>query len=149
MDNTHMGVLIDELLRQSVLSADESEFLTSLRIPYNGDADMWHRKAAIDAKVAQAVAAGTVEVAHQPPAFDAPRLHVVSDYIGEGCQGMKSMADGKQYDSRSQYYRSLKEKGLVIHESGCEPKPREVNHGSDDVLKRQIYEAMEKVNSRH
>lgn len=33
--------------------------------------------------------------------------------MGEGVQGIKSMADGKLYDSKSAYRKSLKEKGLV------------------------------------
>ena len=40
-------------------------------------------------------------------------LSVHSDNIG-GIQGLKSMADGKMYDSKTAYYASLKEKGYEV-----------------------------------
>lgn len=39
--------------------------------------------------------------------------YIQSDSLG-GVQGLKSMADGKNYDSKSAYYASLKEKGYEV-----------------------------------
>lgn len=39
--------------------------------------------------------------------------YVQSDNMG-GVQGLKSMADGKMYDSKAAYYASLKEKGYEV-----------------------------------
>jgi len=38
---------------------------------------------------------------------------IISDHMGNGVNGLKSMGDGKLYDSKSQYRKSLKEQGLV------------------------------------
>jgi len=42
------------------------------------------------------------------------RLYVHSDYMGSDIHGLQSMADGKKYDSKSAYYKSLKAHGCEI-----------------------------------
>jgi len=64
-----------------------------------------------------------------------------SDSLGEGVQGMRSMADGRLYDSKSQYYRSLKEKNLVINEPGMvKSKPDSFNEKKFDQAFKQALE---------
>lgn len=43
-----------------------------------------------------------------------PSHYCSSDALGEGVQGVFNPADGKTYDSRSAYYKAVKDKGLVI-----------------------------------
>lgn len=45
---------------------------------------------------------------------DLPAPAIVSDRMTGGINGMLSMADGKHYDSKSAYYKSLKERGCEI-----------------------------------
>lgn len=54
---------------------------------------------------------------------------------------LRSMADGKVYTSKSEYYRSLKEKGLEIDDR---PRMREVNRPEHDLsdLKGDIAHAI-------
>ena len=40
-----------------------------------------------------------------------------SDSLGEGVRGVFNPADGKTYDSKSEYYKAVKAKGLVIDDS--------------------------------
>lgn len=74
---------------------------------------MWARKHFIDEKIAQAIADGVVqEVEREEVGVRRAGFYTQSDYIPSG--DLKSMADGKMYDSKSKYYKSLKEQGMVI-----------------------------------
>jgi hypothetical protein len=46
--------------------------------------------------------------------FTAKRIYVASDYMGEGVKGLQCMADGKQYDSKSEYYKAVKAAGCEV-----------------------------------
>lgn len=149
MSKTTQNVLNEDLIKAEIVTADDLDFLDTLRIPYNGDGDLWHRKHALDAKIFRAISDGVVSVVETNNSFIAPRVYTISDDLGFGCTGMKSMVDGKMYDSKSAYYKSLKEKGVVIHEAGCEPKkPQENSRREDDKLRRQISENMDMLASR-
>ena len=57
---------------------------------------------------------------HAPAPSNDKRSHLsspnfVRDELG-GLHGLQSMSDGKQYDSKSKYYRSLKDQGAHIVE---------------------------------
>lgn len=45
---------------------------------------------------------------------DLPAPYVVTDNLPGGIHGMRSMSDGKMYDSKSAYYASLKRSGHEI-----------------------------------
>jgi hypothetical protein len=60
--------------------------------------------------------------------------------IRDGLDGMFSHADGKQYDSKSAYYRTLKETGHRIIEAG--ERPRYTDNGPS---KAEVGEAFCKV----
>lgn len=59
-----------------------------------------------------------------------PRLMIISDHH----EPFKSMADGKMYDSKSVYRRTLKERGLEeVGNEYVEPKPFEPEGVEQDV----------------
>lgn len=123
---TYMNVDCDQLL--SILSQEELDFVSDLRIPYIGGGGLWARKHSIDEKIRIALASGVIEEVEQEAiSGNRPNFYVQSDYIPSG--DVKSMADGKTYDSKSKYYKSLKEKGMVIvgDEKIRPQKPKEVN----------------------
>lgn len=70
---------------------------------------------------------------------------VVRDYM----EPMQSMADGREYDSRSSYYKSLKEQGMEIvgNDSGIEnpgPKPYK-----PEGVGQSIKDAMDQLDAGH
>ena len=65
-------------------------------------------------------------------------FYVQSDYMPSGA--LKSMADGKTYDSKSQYYRSIKNAGLVVM-GNDKPNKTEAN----EVTGRDIKDAIERI----
>ena len=77
---------------------------------------------------------------------------LIFDTMPGGIHGMKSMADGKQYDSKSRYYRSLKDHGCVIvgNDSSHTTNRRgfSIQEGptSDDVV-GDIKKSIEQLNS--
>ena len=60
--------------------------------------------------------------------------------IRDGLDGMLSHADGKQYDSKSAYYRTLKETGHRILETGERPE-----YDAAGPSKADVGEAFQKV----
>jgi hypothetical protein len=114
-----------ELLK--ILSQDDLDFVLNVRIPYNGGAGLWARKHYIDEKISSALASGEIKRIEKAPIKRGYAPNVISDYVQGG--HLKSMADGKTYDSKSRYYKSLKERGMVIvgDEKVKPPKPKEVD----------------------
>jgi hypothetical protein len=57
------------------------------------------------------------------------KVYITSDYINGSPDGVvRSMGDGKIYDSKSKYYKHLKSEGLVIADEPPKPqKPKEVD----------------------
>lgn len=92
---------------------------------------------------------GVYDVNKQRPKSTGPkRSHLSTPNIvfdNLGFHGIKSQADGKQYDSRSRYYRSLKEQGahIVEHKAPKGFKPH-VMKGSGSDIKRSIQELKSK-----
>ena len=64
------------------------------------------------------------------PTYFGP-INIISDNLGT--QGVFNPADGKRYDSKSQYYQSLKDAGCVVMEAGMD-KPRK-QRGNYDCAK--------------
>lgn len=50
---------------------------------------------------------------------------LISDTLPGGVNGMRSMTDGKQVDSKSAYYADLKARGLAVEEPGIHHKKPE------------------------
>lgn len=81
---------------------------------------------------------------YQAPKYRGPRSvfacpQIVRDDIGE----LRSMQDGKIYDSRSAYYQSLKDGGSRIIEAGEEPVAKDAQ--GDKITKHEIAAALNKV----
>jgi hypothetical protein len=102
---------------------DGQWFISGCPIPYSAQLDQWNRKTLIDEKVSKA----NLEV-HKTPDFIAPKIYINSDDLGIG--GIVNQADGKTYDSKSEYYKSIKAKGLVIDDS---PKARPSTPKTKDI----------------
>ena len=76
------------------------------------------------------------EYSHNPLVYDPnwqpPVVAVMGDSLGEGVKGVFNPADGKTYDSKSEYYKAVKAKGLVIMGDDAptkraEPKKETIN----------------------
>jgi len=114
----YMNVLVSDLLANEIFTQEEWGFLDTLKIPYPSrvgiDSNaLWREKRRLDGLVLDAIACGKVKQIEQEVVERRRAAYVQTDCMGEGAQGIQSMADGKLYDSKSAYRRSLKEKGLV------------------------------------
>lgn len=142
-----MDVKVEDLLN-GILSQEEIDFVVNLRIPYNDRSGMWIRKQIIDQKIKSAVNEKRVNVVEYEIAQVRKGPQVISDYAGTDINGIQSMADGKYYDSKSAYRRSLKEKGYV--ELGNDAPTAEKAKGlsaniCEKELKRDIKTAIEQL----
>jgi hypothetical protein len=70
------------------------------------------------------------------------KVYVQSDYIESG--SIKSMADGKIYDSKSKYYQSVKDAGCVIVGN----EKQQANKGVNELTQRDVKNAIERLRSR-
>lgn len=136
----------EELLK--VISKEDYDFIEDLRIPYpdrNGNSSsLWAEKHRIDNIIDKAVNDGKISPVTCEP-FESSRagFYAQSDYISGG--SIQSMADGKQYDSKSQYYKSLKDGGYHIMDERPKEKKREFE---SDLTGRDIKNAIERLKSR-
>jgi hypothetical protein len=77
-------------------------------------------------------------------------VHVISDDLG--IKGVRNPNDGKFYDSKSQYYKSLKAQGCFI--TGNEEPPKERKQRGDFDCRKELAQAidetgfMEKINGK-
>ena len=69
-------------------------------------------------------------------------FYVQGDYVPGG--EIKSMADGKIYDSKSKYYQSVKDAGLVVVGTDKIKQKRE----ADTVTERDVKQAIDILKSR-
>ena len=109
---TYMGVASDNLIG-AVITQEEFDFVSGLRIPANDINGLWLKKRIIDRKIVEALESGKVERVSYEPVIRQNGPQIISDYAGSGINGFKSMADGKYYDSKSAYRKDLKSRGLV------------------------------------
>lgn len=84
---------------------------------------------------------------------DLPAPALILDRMTGGVNGMLSMADGKHYDSKSAYYKSLKERGceIVSDDSAHQMENlvnREVDRGpSDEDIRKAVIDARDLLTS--
>lgn len=107
-----MNVQSDDLLAANVLNEQELAWLDKLRIPLNDVGDDWNEKRRIDSLVAKAIADGLVKEIQRAPVVRQRAAYVISDDLGTS--GVLNHADGKVYDSKSEYYKAVKAAGCVI-----------------------------------
>jgi hypothetical protein len=70
-----------------------------------------------------------------------PAPHVISDHL----PGVRNMADGRVYDSKSEYYRAVKSAGCEIVGSEAERMANRGNVAKPEVSRDEIGEALHKV----
>ena len=141
----YMCVKVEDLLN-SVITQEEWDFVSNLRIPVSDLTGLWLKKQIIDQKVTQAIESGAVVCVVSESATKQSATNIISDYTGGGIDGIQSMADGKYYDSKSQYRKELKRRGLVElgNDAPREAKPMEANICERD-LKRDIAQAIQQL----
>lgn len=121
---SYMNVAENDLL--SVLTKEELDFASNVRIPYTGGGVLWARKHAIDAKV---VGLPVIQHTHE--------IRRSANVISDCLDGVVNPADGKTYDSKSQYYAALKAKGCHITD-GSPVQRQETNHDVSKELKAAL-----------
>lgn len=120
---THEGYSHKDLIK--LLGKKDGEwFIAGCPIHKSAPLDQWDRKRRVDAIIHEA----KLKI-HKSPDFIAPKIYLNSDDLGT--KGVFNPADGKKYDSKSEYYKTVKAKGLVINDSATaqllKPKLKEIN----------------------
>lgn len=125
-----------------IITASEREFYDNARIPYAGDMLLWFRLYSIHEKMASNLdkvkgeKLGGVSVAHNVPGL-------ITDYIAGPNGAIIGQHDGKHYDSKSEYYKSLKASGHIVHEAGMHKEKREQR--GDYNCRKELKEAAQKA----
>lgn len=110
----YMNVLVSELLAHKVFTQKEWEFLDTLRIPVNDTEGLWFKKRLLDIRVKESLRDGLIKEVEPDVIERGQSAYVQSDSLGEGVQGVFNPVNGKKYDSKSSYYRAVKDAGCVI-----------------------------------
>lgn len=97
----------------SHLTEDENKFIQHIHVKFN-DMKSWLFLLRIQDKVEQLIKDGVVDVVVYEPINLGMNYYVQSDYINGAGGYIQSQADGKIYDSKSAYYKSVKEAGCVV-----------------------------------
>lgn len=97
-----------------VLGAEDGAwFIGGCRIAFSGSTtDDWQRKCRVENAISDAIAKGEIAPIPESEIFIAPRISVISDDLGK--DGVFNPANGKRYDSKSAYYRAVKDAGCEI-----------------------------------
>lgn len=133
---------IEETELLKIISQDNLCFVANIRIPYGEGAGLWARKHFIDEQITQALEAGEIkEIPRIPATPTRARFYTQSDYVPGG--QIKSMGDGKIYDSKSRYYASLKDQGLHIVDYDRKPKIID-----SDITGKDVKNAIEQLKAR-
>lgn len=138
---TILGVLADDLLKTKVISKIEAKFLYELKIPIHGGLELWQRKDGIENKVLLAVNKEIVQEYKSAPSKYSI-VNVISDDLGT--KGVRNPVDGKVYDSKSAYHKSVRAAGCQV--VGNEPIPakkREIRGDFD--CRREVAQAIERT----
>lgn len=130
-----------DFVTAGVLTKSEADFYDNMRIPYMNGASHWYKLYAIQEKISASLhdvigeKLGSVATAYG----SIPGL--ITDYIAGPGQAIVGHHDGKVYDSKSEYYKSLKASGHIIHEAGMNKKREQ--RGDYNVTK-ELKEAAQK-----
>lgn len=124
-----MSLIIDEMLAEGKLTEQEYQLFTTPMCDLGGNT---LSAVQISDKVDAYLREKNKHFIPKP----VQNVMLISDCIAGGA--IKSMADGKMYDSKSKYYQHLKEKGCFINESPMTlPKPQ-LNEISGKDIKNVI-----------
>lgn len=128
-----------ELLEKNILTQEEIDKYSNLRIPYPAPSDvdvssLYRFRDDVQYKVEKAINEKLIEP-RKSCAFYERTFQVISDRLGEGVQGVLNHADGKIYDSKSSYYKAVKAAGCEIVGNDAPTEPRKEIRGNFDVSK--------------
>jgi hypothetical protein len=141
---SYMNVKSDDLL--AVLTQDEIEWASTVRIPYISTGDAWYKKHHIDSRIVKAIADGVIQEIPREVVTTQRGGHIIGDYIAGPGDAVKSMADGKMYDSKSAYRKSLKAQGMVELGNDAPTTCKEPEYKiCEKELKRDISEAIQQL----
>lgn len=132
---------------KSVLNKKEYSFyIKGQPIPLYGSSDLWLLSNSIHSKIEKALVDGKISGFELGSVARSTASYVISDDLG--INGVFCHADGKMYDSKSQYYKSVKEKGYEVVGNDLpveafEAKP--VYNVSDKEMHKDISEAMKQL----
>lgn len=73
--------------------------------------------------------------------------NLIKDDLPGGVMGMRSMADGKMYDSKSRYYRSVRAVGAEIVGNDTKPVGRPAPNAAEYI--REVVTAREQIAGNH
>jgi len=140
----YMNVKCSDLTANSVLSEEDVAWAANVRIPYNSSNGEWAKLQRIQMCVVDALSAGTIKEVDRESVKIMRGPQIISDDLG--IQGVFNPANGKTYDSKSQYYRAVKEAGCEVlgTDAPREAKPIEAKICEND-LKRDIAQAIQQL----
>lgn len=78
------------------------------------------------------------------PNFKIPSFRVISDHLGEGVRGLQSMADGKMYDSKSEYYKAVKAAGCEVVGNDA-PREHKAETRGDFVTAKEVADTIKRL----
>lgn len=142
----HMNVRCADLVANGVISGDEADWVTSVRIPYNATGDQWLEKHRIDRLVTKALSDRVVSEVERESVIIQRGPQIVSDYINGPGGALQNQADGKMYDSKSQYYKAVRAAGCEVlgNDAPTVAAPMEAKM-CENELKRDIAQAINQL----
>lgn len=78
------------------------------------------------------------------PHYTPPSFRVISDTLGEGVQGLLNHANGKKYDSKSEYYKAVKAAGCEIVGNDA-PRERKAETRGEFVTAKEIADTIKQL----
>lgn len=139
---TILGVLAQELEDKKILSKEDLKFLNGLKIPLLDGYELWTRKDQIENKVLLAIKNGIVREYKPSSPNKLYSFNVISDDLG--LKGVHNPADGKTYDSKSAYYKAVKNAGCqIVGNEQPSTKKREVQGDFD--CRREVSQAIDRT----
>lgn len=112
-----MDCCLDEAVKKRILTKADAAFLVNHRIPAKDgipDSRLWRKLLQIQDKMDDAIQSGRIKKLKYEAASESKKFYVISDHLGEGASGVLNPVDGKKYDSKSAYYRTVKEAGCYV-----------------------------------
>lgn len=142
---TYRDITDEDLL--TVITPEDLKFVQALRIPYQGDecAGLWARFHMVNHQITVALKSGKIKpIPKTPVAATRAGFYVQSDYVPGG--EIQSMVDGRKYDSKSKYYKSVKEAGL--HVVGNDSPVTKRSAPVSDLTHKDVKDAIERLKAR-
>lgn len=129
-----------EILNLGILTKEELDFYNNVRIPYIDTEGLWLKVYLLQDKVLEALKSGVLKEKPSTPPKRSRSFEVISDDLG--INGVLNPATGKKYDSKSQYYKSVKQAGCVVLGNDA-PKEGKKTMSGDFDPKRELKAALD------